>query len=230
MISAGLADTSSTDPTASDRELLQAHVAGSASAFAELVSRHSGRLWAVALRIVGDPEDAADVLQDALVKAFRSAGSFRGDAAVSTWLHRIVVNTAFDLRRRPLRTVTAHPGHDAIPDPPDPRDRIADLHTALDVHAALATLPIEQRTALVLVDLSGFSVDEAAEVLQCPVGTVKSRCFRGRRHLAGLLADYAPGRSSPASTGPSQEGNPQAVPGVQESREGATAPDEEASA
>lgn len=219
-------DPSPTDPVASDRALLDAHMAGSRTAFAELVSRHTDRLWAVAVGVVRDPDDAADVVQDSLVKAFRSAGSFRGEAAVSTWLHRIVVNTALDLRRRPLHPVGVPPGHTALPDPPDPHDRVADLQTALDVQAALATLPVEQRTALVLVDLNGFSVDEAAQVLQCPVGTVKSRCFRGRRRLAALLAEYDPAGSGRPGERPTARNRdaPEIVP----SSQGVTARDEEA--
>jgi RNA polymerase sigma-70 factor (ECF subfamily) len=172
-----------------DRALLAAHVAGSPDAFGELVRTHQQRLWAVALRTMRDPDDAADVLQEALIKAFRSAGTFRGDAAVSTWLYRIVMNAAFDaLRRRtpvPVDTV----------DVPDPRDEADQAGTALDVADALARLPLDQRAALVLVDLQGFSVEQAAEVLECPVGTVKSRCFRARARLAQMLEEY---RNHPA--------------------------------
>src|ERR671932_431932 len=83
-----------------DAALLSAHVAGDPNAFAELVRRHRDRLWAVALRTVGDREEAADALQDALLSAYRAAGRFRGDSAVTTWLHRIVVNACLDLIRR----------------------------------------------------------------------------------------------------------------------------------
>ena len=86
--------------TATDAELLAAHVAGDADAFGELFTRHRDRLWAVALRTSGSPEDAADALQEAMIAAFRRAGSFRGDAAVTTWLHRIVVNACLDQHRR----------------------------------------------------------------------------------------------------------------------------------
>jgi RNA polymerase sigma-70 factor (ECF subfamily) len=167
-----------------DRALLAAHVAGSPDAFSELVRSHQQRLWAVALRTMRDPDDAADVLQEALIKAFRSAGTFRGEAAVSTWLHRIVMNAAFDaLRRRtPVPVDTA--------DTADPLDVAGRADTALDIADALARLPADQRAALVLVDLQGFSVDDAAQVLDCPVGTVKSRCFRGRARLAEMLDAY----------------------------------------
>src|ERR1700685_678791 len=92
----------------SDQELLRRHVAGDREAFGELFHRHRDRLWAVALRTVCDPEEAADALQDAMVSAFRRAGDFRGDSAVTTWLHRIVVNASLDrLRRRAARPTVA---------------------------------------------------------------------------------------------------------------------------
>src|SRR5271169_7146240 len=91
----------------SDQELLRRHVAGDTDAFGELFRRHRDRLWAVALRTVCDPEEAADALQDAMISAFRRAADFRGDSAVTTWLHRIVVNASLDLlRRRSARTVS----------------------------------------------------------------------------------------------------------------------------
>ena len=193
MSPAGGADRDTSPPAApevDDLALLTAHVAGSPEAFATLVRRHQDRLWAVALRTVRDPDDAADVLQDALVKAYRSAPGFRGEAAVTTWLHRIVVTTALDhLRRR--RPVPSEPLN-----LPDPVDAVGRSDTAVDVHEALAALPPDQRAAIVLVDLQGFSVDEAAQVLGCPPGTVKSRCFRGRARLAVLLAGYGPTRGN----------------------------------
>src|ERR1700746_649090 len=87
-----------------DAELLRRHVAGDTEAFGELFRRHRDRLWAVALRTVCDPEEAADALPDAMVSAFRREGAFRGESAVTTWLHRIVVNASLDrLRRRTAR-------------------------------------------------------------------------------------------------------------------------------
>lgn len=83
-----------------DAALLRAHVNGDPDAFAELVRRHRDRLWAVALRTTGNPEEAADAVQDALLSAFRRASTFRGDAQVTTWLHRIVVNACLDGMRR----------------------------------------------------------------------------------------------------------------------------------
>src|ERR1035438_1415116 len=99
----------------SDAELLRRHVAGDNEAFGELFRRHRDRLWAVALRTVCDPEEAADALQDAMVSAFRRAADFRGDSAVTTWLHRIVVNASLDRLRRPA----ARPGPPAPGAPAD---------------------------------------------------------------------------------------------------------------
>jgi RNA polymerase sigma-70 factor, ECF subfamily len=174
-----------------DVELLGAHVAGDPMAFEELVRRHRDRLWAVALRTTGDPEEAADALQDALISAFRRADQFRGDAAVTTWLHRIVVNASLDrLRRRAVRPTSALPDDDeSLPGAvvADPDDPIGRRETQLVVTAALAELPEDQRAAVLLVDVEGWSIEEAAAQLGCPEGTVKSRCFRGRAKLAKRL-------------------------------------------
>jgi RNA polymerase sigma-70 factor, ECF subfamily len=171
-----------------DRALLEAHLAGQPEAFGELVRRHRDRLWAVAVRTLGDPDDASDAVQNALVSAFRNAGSYRGEAAVTTWLHRIVVNACLDLvRRRKVRAADPLPD-DESRHPADKHDMIGARDTALVVADALATLPVDQRAALVLVDVQGYSVEDAALVLGCPVGTVKSRCSRGRAKLLPLLA------------------------------------------
>lgn len=179
----------------SDTELLAAHCAGDPDAFSEIVRRHRDRLWAVALRTTGNPEEASDALQEALISAYRRADSFRGDSAVTTWLHRIVVNASLDrLRRRSVRTWVPLPeegeGAVLVDDSrlADPRAAAESRETVAEVRAALDTLPADQRAAIVLVDLEGWSVEEAAKALDCPVGTVKSRCFRGRAKLAERLA------------------------------------------
>ena len=195
-----------------DRSLLAAHVAGDAEAFGLLFRRHRDRLWAVALRTLGDPEEAADALQDALVSAFRRAESYRGDAAVTTWLHRIVVNACLDrLRRRKVRAADALPddleeyaGQGALAtstkrnessrETADPADLVLDEEQRTLVLRALDELAPEQKAALVLVDMQGYSIEEAAEILGCATGTVKSRCSRGRARLAPLLAELRPSR------------------------------------
>ena len=199
------------DGDARDRALLAAHVAGDRDAFAALVATHTERLWAVAVRTLGDREEAADALQDALLSAYRAAGTYRGDARVTTWLHRVVVNACLDrVRRRQARPTSALPeGYDPV----DRRDALAERETALEVEAALAALPVDQRTAIALVDLQGLPVEEAAAVLGVPVGTVKSRCSRGRARLAlslGHLRNRPEPAPVPPATGPAptQGGGP----------------------
>ena len=174
-----------------DAELLQAHVDGDPEAFATLVRRHQDRLWAVALRVMRNPDDAANALQDAYLAAFRRAGSFRGDAAVTTWLHRVVVNACLDrLRSLKVRAAGALP-EDIDRSPQLGVDQVDPVEAAEqrdEVVAALDRLNADQRAALVLVDMQGYSVEEAATILGCAPGTVKSRCARGRARLAPLLA------------------------------------------
>ncbi len=209
----------------SDAELLQAHVDGDPAAFSVLVTRHRDRLWAVALRTMRHPDDAADALQDAYISAFRRAASFRGDSLVTTWLHRVVVNACLDrLRRNRVRAV------EPLPDDPDRSAELAGAETAVDpverqvqateVARALAQLNVDQRAALVLVDMEGYSVDEAAGMLGCASGTVKSRCARGRAKLAPLLAhlrldadpDAEPGGPTlDADPGPQRSSSPPPV-------------------
>ncbi len=195
-----------------DRALVAAHVAGDREAFGCLVRRHRDRLWAVALRTTGDPEEAADALQDALVNAYRRADSYRSEAAVTTWLHRIVVNACLDrLRRRSVRRTDALPDTDvadrslALQEPrPGPESRAELAERSARVLAALRQISPEQRAALVLVDMEGRPVEEAAAILGVPVGTVKSRCARGRARLAPLLADL---RGTPSAPSAPVEGN-----------------------
>lgn len=172
------------DDDGGDRALLSAHVSGSPDAFEQLIRLHRDRLYAVAVRTLGDREEAADALQDALLSAFRAAPSYRGEAKVTTWLHRVVVNACLDrARRRAVRPTVPLPAQL----PAERRDRLGERETAIEVTAALADLPIEQRLAIVLVDLQGLGVDEAAHVLGVPSGTVKSRRSRGRARLAVAL-------------------------------------------
>jgi RNA polymerase sigma-70 factor (ECF subfamily) len=184
--------------------LLRRHVNGDADAFGLLFIRHKDRLWAVAVRALGDPEEAADALQDAMISAFRQASGFRGDSAVTTWLHRIVVNACLDrLRRRAARPTVSGLDERAMdvlsPGPVTP-DAGDSADTALDVTAALRTLPPDQQAALVLVNMLGYSVADAAGVLGISPGTVKSRCARGRARLLPRLA-HLRGRADPPVSG-----------------------------
>jgi RNA polymerase sigma-70 factor (ECF subfamily) len=182
--------------TVSDADLLAQHVAGDHDAFSILVTRHRDRLWAVALRTLGNPDDAADALQDALLSAYRGAAGFRGNSAVTTWLHRIVVNACLDFARRKA----VRPTQPLLEDPATSApDTISTHETALAVVAALRTLPTEQAAAVVLVDIEGFSVEEAAAILGVPTGTVKSRCARARARLAQQLYELDPRRQTEPS-------------------------------
>ncbi|MFJ9244334.1 RNA polymerase sigma factor SigM [Streptomyces sp. NPDC101776] len=183
-----------------DDELLARHVEGDPDAFGELVRRHRDRLWAVALRTLGDREEAADAVQDALVSAYRAAHTFRGQSAVTTWLHRITVNACLDRARKAASRKTS---------PVDDTERLEQLlepHESAAAPAerndlyrqlleALGTLPPDQRAALVLVDMQGYPVAEAARMLDVPTGTVKSRCARGRARLLPLLTHLRPERT-----------------------------------
>ncbi|WP_405726276.1 RNA polymerase sigma factor SigM [Streptomyces sp. NBC_01537] len=190
----------------SDSDLLARHVAGDPDAFAEIVRRHRDRLWAVALRTLGDREEAADAVQDALVSAFRSAHTFRGQSAVTTWLHRITVNACLDRARKAASRRTASVIDERqFEDLLEPHESAAapaergELHRELIL--ALATLPPEQRAALVLVDMQGYPVAEAAAVLAVPAGTVKSRCARGRARLLPLLTHLRAGTGGSGEAG-----------------------------
>jgi RNA polymerase sigma-70 factor (ECF subfamily) len=168
------------------------HVGGDPEAFGQLFLRHRDRLWAVAVRTLSDPEDAADALQDAMISAFRRAGTFRGDSAVTTWLHRIVVNACLDrMRRRTARREVSGGDEellDTIAAGNASADPAAGSDVSLEVMAALRRLPHDQQVALVLVDMLDYPVADAAQVLGVAEGTVKSRCARGRARLLPRLA------------------------------------------
>ncbi|WP_078909868.1 RNA polymerase sigma factor SigM [Streptomyces sp. NRRL S-87] len=208
-----------------DQELLARHVAGDPDAFGELVRRHRDRLWAVALRTLGDREEAADAVQDALVSAYRAAHTFRGQSAVTTWLHRITVNACLDRARKAASRRTS-----AVDDPED-FERLLEPHESAeapaerqDLHrellAALRTLPTEQRAALVLVDMQGYPVAEVAKILDVPTGTVKSRCARGRAKLLPMLTHLRgdPGDNTEVDRGRNRSQGT-AVPPAAESRD-----------
>ena len=168
----------------SDADLLTAHVEGDDRAFAALIIRHRDRLWAVALRTMSDPEEAADALQDAMLSAHRGAAGFRGDAQVTTWLHRVVINACLDrLRRNKTRATIPLPEHDSA-HPVERADPLGQRELAWEIEQALATLPDDQRAALVLVDVEGYSVEEAAAHAELPHGH-REEPLRARTSQAG---------------------------------------------
>ncbi|WP_204800512.1 RNA polymerase sigma factor SigM [Mycobacterium riyadhense] len=177
----------------SDSELLAAHVAGDRNAFAQLFLRHHRQLHRLARLTSRSPEDADDALQEAMLAAHRSASTFRNDAAVSSWLHRILVNACLDRLRRTKAQPTV-PLADEYP----VADRTAQVETAILVQRALMRLPVEQRATVVAVDMQGYSIADTALMLGVAEGTVKSRCARARARLAQLLGYLNAGAFEPS--------------------------------
>jgi RNA polymerase sigma-70 factor, ECF subfamily len=168
---------------------------GDVSAFNQLVERYQTLAFNVAYRTIGNPEDAADATQEAFFSAFRALADFRG-GSFKSWLLRIVVNACYDTRRRAQRRPSTSmealveeyeeaPWSDPLAEDPEGTTL---SHEALDTIAgALQQLPDEQRMAIVLVDVQGLSYEEAADVLNCAIGTIRSRLARGRARVRDLL-------------------------------------------
>lgn len=177
---------------ARDIALVEQYVGGDLDAFDVLVRAHRDRVFAVCLRMLRDRDAALDATQDTFLTLFRKADRFRAESAFSTWLYRVTVNVCYDHLRRRKRTRM-----ESLPEGMDQPDIHAeDEYLAVDVRPeiedALQTLQPEYRAAVVLVDLQGLSLEMAAGALAVPVGTVKSRVFRGRRLLAQRLGNLRP--------------------------------------
>ena len=172
-----------------DIELIDRYLAGDVEAFNELMDAHEDRVFAICLRMLQDREAALDATQDTFLTVFRKADRYKAQAAFSTWLYRVAVNTCYDhLRRRKRKQA------DPLPETHDPPDvGSTDLYEAIevrpDIESALADLSPEFRAAVVLVDLQGMSLEQASDTLDVPTGTVKSRLFRARRQLAVSLGN-----------------------------------------
>lgn len=151
---------------------------GDTDALGVLCQRHNGRLMAIAARIAG--QDAADAVQDGCLKAYLKADRFRGDSAVTTWLHRIVVNAALDIVRRRRQVVE-------ISEEPWTDPQTTQANTRIDLQKQWNRISRDHQAALLLVDMMGYPVAEAARVLGISEGTLKSRAARGRAALAGKL-------------------------------------------
>ncbi|HEY1332537.1 MAG TPA: sigma-70 family RNA polymerase sigma factor [Actinomycetota bacterium] len=191
-----------------DAELVRRAQQSDDAAFAQLVRRHEQRVYALAYRMLGRAEDARDAAQEAFTSAYRRLDSFRGDAAFTTWLHRITVNACYDqLRRRKgepdsIEELPA-PYEPAAGD--DPADAAA---AAVDVQRALLAIPAEFRSVVILHDAQQLAYEEIAEILGVPVGTVKSRLHRGRIALGRLLSEPAGEREPKDPSSPSKPENP----------------------
>ena len=174
---------------APDGELISAYVGGDPRAFDAIVDRYERRVYGVALRMCGDAEDARDVTQEVFVNALRALRTFRGDAQLSTWFHRVAINASYDHARKRKRRL-AQPiddEHDRADEGPGPEESAVAASRAAAVHRALAAISAEHRAVIVLHDLQGLDYPEVAEALGIPLGTVKSRIHRARVELAKRL-------------------------------------------
>jgi RNA polymerase sigma-70 factor (ECF subfamily) len=177
-----------------DRRLIANCLGGRRDAFGELVSRYQARLYNAVIRVVDNPEDAADVVQDAFLNAYQSLHSFKGDAEFFTWLYRIAFNTAISLKRKKRATVSLDAsGPEGGIDPDDPSEYIkpgAALQRSEEeaqLQEAMNRLSHEHREVLVLKDIEGLKYEEIAEILGVPIGTIRSRLHRARLELRDLL-------------------------------------------
>ena len=178
---------------ASDSDLVAAYLEGDQAAFAQIVQRHRQHMAAIAKRYARDEHDAQDIMQEALFKASRNMHTYRSEAALSTWLHRLVSNAAFDYAKRPENRRQ----HTSLDDDEDLRkeitgamahDPLAGLDGVLAIRRLLEVLPAAQRRAVWLTDVAGLSISHAARELGVQPGTVKSRRHRAREVLLEMAA------------------------------------------
>ena len=176
--------------TTSDAALLERYLAGDVVAFDQIMSAHEERVFGVCLRIMSNRESALDAVQETFITVFRKASQFKGQSAFSTWLYRVAVNTCYDQLRKQKRRRT-----EALPEDRDPadvtsEDRLASVELRPDIEDALAGIPEEFQAAVILSDLEGLPMQTVADILEIPIGTVKSRVFRGRKLLAAALGNF----------------------------------------
>lgn len=191
-----------------DQKLVEKAQGGDKHAFDLLVSKYQRKLGRLLSRFIRDPAEVEDVSQEAFIKAYRALPSFRGDSAFYTWLYRIGINTAKNYlvsqgRRAPTSTEfdseEAETFEDAglLRDINTPESLLLSKQIGQTVNSAMDALPDELRQAIVLREIDGMSYDEIAEIMDCPIGTVRSRIFRAREAVAAKLRpllDIAPDR------------------------------------
>ena len=182
--------------TLTDDELVARSIGGDSESFNELILRWERPIYALAYRTIGREEDARDVCQETFLRAFRALPGFRGQAKFSSWLYRIALNLCRDWMRRERRARLVQPPEDVdlmeLAVAAEPSESIEDLVSRKDqarlVERAMATLSEEQRTAIVLKEYHGLTFQEIADVVGCPLSTVKTRLYQGltvlRRELA----------------------------------------------
>lgn len=172
-----------------DADLVAAYLDGDESAFRELVTRHERRVHGICYRYFHDHRDAEDATQETFLALARCAAQFRGDARLSTWLHRVALNVCHDIARRRARRPL--PARQEAPDIAEPMDHVGLRETELDVRRALAQLDTRSRQALVLVAIEGRTYAEAAAITGVSVPALKSRIHRARARLTDILEDAA---------------------------------------
>lgn len=168
---------------------------GNHAAFGELVRRYQERLYNTVYRLVDNAEDAQDVVQDAFLNAYQSLDSFKGDSRFFTWLYRIAINTAISLKRKQRVGLSIDAGRNGEGgvDPMDPSEygrpghALEQAEEDLRIQNALNRLSPEHRAVLILKDIEGQKYEQMAEILQVPIGTVRSRLHRARAELRDLL-------------------------------------------
>jgi RNA polymerase sigma-70 factor, ECF subfamily len=181
-----------------DRALVERVQAGDQQAYGLLVAKYQRKLLRLVSRLIRDPAEAEDVAQEAFIKAYRALPSFRGESAFYTWLYRIGVNTAknwliANRRRAPTATemdnteAENYGESDLLRDVDTPERLLMSKQIADTVNSAMAELPEELRTAVTLREIEGLSYEEIAQVMDCPIGTVRSRIFRARESIAQKL-------------------------------------------
>lgn len=173
-------------------ELIAACLRGEQQAYALLMQRHQDRLFGALFRFLGNTEDALDVAQEAFLSAFSALDRFKGGARFYTWLYRIAMNHAIDLRRRSQHKRTPRRVEEQAPHAPDNRSpspavRLEQEETVAQLQAALQQLSAEHRAVLVLKDLEGLRYEEIADIIKVPIGTVRSRLHRARLELKEIL-------------------------------------------
>lgn len=182
---------------ATDEELVARSRGGDLDSFNQLVLRWERPIYALAYRVIGREEDARDVAQETFLRAFRALGGFKGQAKFSSWLYRITLNLCRDWMRRERRTPVAQApeGIDIIElaGEAEPSESIVDVLSRKElgraVEKAMALLPEEQRTAIIMKEYHGLTFQEIADLLDCPLSTVKTRLYQGLSVLRKQLQE-----------------------------------------
>ncbi|MEP7062633.1 MAG: RNA polymerase sigma factor RpoE [Betaproteobacteria bacterium] len=181
-----------------DQQLVERAQRGDKRAFEMLVMKYQRKLGRLLSRLVRDPAEVEDVTQEAFIKAYRALPGFRGDSAFYTWLYRIGINTAKNYlvalgRRAPTSTsfdneeAESFEDADALRDTSTPESELIGKEVGNTVNRAMEALPEDLRTAITLREIEGLSYEEIANVMNCPIGTVRSRIFRAREAIAAEL-------------------------------------------